>query len=275
MLLTKLYLKNFRCFEEITLSPLDELAIFIGENDAGKTVLLDAITLLVSNRACVGDDCRKQADDTVADEVVLEGTFRLDSHDTLPDEYRSGEGKMELSLKKRFVSGTTEIYVRGQGYDDERFDNFVGRDYQMDLLREYGVTPAGREDERKEQREQLVNEGKLRHVEREIRLPQFSSIAQHMPRVDRVASYDYRNPESMVQRTLQSVAAGVVSPPNKEGTPTELDALQQVREQIAGRLNEEIAKAKVTLQSNHEKLEDVQVEPNIDLPSPSPLAPCI
>jgi predicted ATP-dependent endonuclease of OLD family len=264
MQLTKLYLKNFRCFEETTVSPLDELSIFIGENDAGKTVLLDAIVRLVGGQSCVGDDCRKLSDGSIAEEVVLEGTFRLDSHDTLPDEYRSGEDNSELFLKKRFVAGATEVYVRGQGYSDERFDSFAGRDNQMALLREHDIAPGGKEEVRKEQREQLVREGKLTHVEREIPLPQFAVIADHMPRVDRVASYDYRNPESMVQRTLQSVAAGVVNPPNGEGTPTELEELQQVRIKIEGRLNEELAKAKVTLQTNHEKLEDVQVEPNID-----------
>lgn len=265
MQLTKLYLKNFRCFEEIIVQPLDDLAIFIGENDAGKTVLLEAITRLVGAQPCGEDDCRKLSDGSIAPVVVLEGLFQLDSHDTLPEEYRSGKDKAKLLLKKRFVSGAAEVYVLGRGYSDQRFDTFAGADNQKQLLKELGIiVPASREEGRKEQREQLVSEGKLSLVEREVPLPQFSLIAPHMPRVDRVASYDYRNPESMVQRTLQSVATGVINPPNGEGTPTELDELQQVRVQIEGRLNEEIAKARATLQVAHEQLEDVQVEPKID-----------
>jgi predicted ATP-dependent endonuclease of OLD family len=264
MLLKRLSLENFRCFEKIDFDSLDSLAIFIGENDAGKTVLLDAISLLVENRSCVDSDCRKLRNGSLADRVVLEGWFQLDSHDTLPEEHRSGECKDLLYLKKCFAYGATEIYINGQGYDDERFDSFVGAENQKTLLREFELSPANREPERKTQREQLVEEGKLRYVEKEFQIAQFSPIAKHMPRVDRVASYDYKSPESMIQRTLQSVAASVVNPPDEEGNPQELEALQQVRVQIEQRLNEEIAKAKTTLQTAHQKLEDVVVEPVID-----------
>lgn len=264
MLLKRLFLKNFRCFEEIDVDSLDSLAMFIGENDAGKTVLLDAISLLVENKSCADSDFRKQQDQSLAEEVVLEGWFQLDSHDTLPEEYRSGEYKNILHLKKRFVPGATEIYMDGRGYNDERFDSFAGAENQKTLLRELGLSPANREPERKVQRKRLVEEGKLWYIEKEIKLPQFSVIAQHMPRVDRVASYDYRSPESMVQRTLQSVAARVVNPPDEEGNPQEREDLQPIRAQIEQQLNEEIAKAKSTLKTAHQKLEDIVVEPVID-----------
>jgi AAA15 family ATPase/GTPase len=106
MLLTNLRLTNFRCFETIELTDLDRLAIFIGQNDAGKTVLLDAIELLVTNKGSESSDFRKVANEALADEVILQGVFRLEENDNLHEEYRAGEDKTEFRISKRFTRST-------------------------------------------------------------------------------------------------------------------------------------------------------------------------
>ena len=50
MRIEKLHLKNFRCFEDLEINfPESNLAVFVGWNGAGKTAILDAITLLIDN----------------------------------------------------------------------------------------------------------------------------------------------------------------------------------------------------------------------------------
>jgi hypothetical protein len=265
MILATISLTNFRCFERLELNGLERLVIFIGENDAGKTVLLDAVELLVSPQSCAEKDCRKLPDNSHALEVILEGVFLLEPHDALPEEYRCGEHKDTLRLRKRFTEGGTEIYVTGQGYSDERFDNFNGADNQKSLLREYGIPPASNDTLRKEQLAGLVGDGKLTYVERERKLANFSALAPHMPRVERIASGEYRSPDSMIQRTLQTVAASVIKPINPEtGSPELLDSLVEVQRQIEQRLNEEIERAKDTLRRDHQRLQSISVSPSID-----------
>lgn len=49
-MLTKIHLKNYRCFEDYTLEFEPELNILVGDNDAGKSTLLEAIALVLTGR---------------------------------------------------------------------------------------------------------------------------------------------------------------------------------------------------------------------------------
>ena len=42
MFLTEVHIKNFRGIEDLTL-PLDEICVLVGENNVGKSTILDAI----------------------------------------------------------------------------------------------------------------------------------------------------------------------------------------------------------------------------------------
>src|SRR5262249_28448167 len=153
---------------EIHLPNLERLVIFIGENDAGKTVLLDAISLLISNSSCAQEDFYRLPDGTYSDECIIEGFFRIEEFDTLPQEFRSGATGEVLHLWKVFSSKGAKTFYSGLGYEDERFDSFSGAANQKQLLQEYGLTPESNEAGRKIQREQLMRTGKLKRVEREL-----------------------------------------------------------------------------------------------------------
>jgi predicted ATPase len=267
MFLTKINLKNFRCFELLELEDLGKLSIFIGENDAGKTVLLDAIDLLVTNKSCTTEDCRRQADGSMAEEVTIEGVFKTEDGDELPEEFRSGDDKTQLALKKVFTKDGTKTFVIGRGYDNELFDdsNFTGADNQKTLLRTLGKAPAGNETGRKAQREELIEEGLLNYVEKDIKINNINLIAPYLPRVERVAASDYRSAESMIQNTLRAVAATVLNPSEPDDEMIRiLDSLSEIKTRIENRLNEEIEKVKNNLCRSHQKLQSISVSPSID-----------
>ena len=48
MKLNKIYMKNYRCFEEITISLDQNVTLLVGKNGAGKTAVLDAAAVAVS-----------------------------------------------------------------------------------------------------------------------------------------------------------------------------------------------------------------------------------
>lgn len=264
MYLTRIKINNFKCYESVELEKVGRLAVIIGENDVGKTVMLDAISLLLQNQTCNQEDYRKMPDCSLAEEIFLEGEFQLESHDTLPFEFRSGAANDKLLLRKKFNQKSVEVRIVGLGYSDSRFDDFSGADNQKQLLREFGKKPASREEERKAQREELVVEGKLQRVQKEFNI-NFALLLPHLPRVERISSADYRSPDSMIQRTLQSVAASVIAPiDHQSGAPKEIKTLSRVREQIQKRLDAEIVKAKSTLSKIHPKLKTLSVNPTID-----------
>lgn len=266
MYLTRLALTNFRCFERIDFDALDRLAVLVGENDAGKTVILDSIAVLVGAAVCGENDFRRDPNGEKADEVVIEGTFRLELHDTVPEEFRVGAAPGELRLRRRHTEASAEVYAWMTGFDDVDYDDFNGADRQKDLLRRAGANPASNEIGRREQFAELVETGKLsRTTVREVKLPNFAPLNPCMPRIERVASNEYRSPDAMIQRTLQAAATSVMTPLDPStGRPKERPALRAMRARIVKRLNEEIEQAKSVLQRAHPKVKELTVVPNID-----------
>lgn len=84
MLLKKISLRNFRCFESIDLR-LDEVTVLIGENNTGKTSLLEALRICLSRSAT-----RKGI-----------GLNEYDHH--LSDENQQPETAQPLSITLEFV----------------------------------------------------------------------------------------------------------------------------------------------------------------------------
>lgn len=264
--LTRVAVKNFRCFTRLDLDKLDRLVVLVGENDAGKSVLLEAISVLIGTTPFGDGHLRETHDGQVAEVVEVEGTFCLEPHDAVPPAFRVGSDKSELRIRRRHTRETTELFATAWGFEDAEFDNFTGADRQKDLLKKVGLKPAAQEAERRAQLQALVDEGILkRNVERDIRLANFSELAPHMPRIERIASNEYKSPDAMIQRTLQSVASSVLKPVDEvSGQPVEAPELAKIREAITARLNEEIGKARDVLARVHPNIRELSVEPTID-----------
>ncbi|MBA3441281.1 MAG: AAA family ATPase [Pyrinomonadaceae bacterium] len=267
MILADLILTNYKCYDYFELRNLNRLAVFVGENDAGKTVLLDAIDLLVNAAACACEDFHQRPDETQCEECIIEGRFQLEFHDgELPETYRSGVNKDELYLRKKFRydGGNSQITVIGTGFKEDRFNGFNGAANQKALLLEIGMEPGRNEMERRRQFEELKHSGKIELIEREISIPNFNLLAPYMPRVQRIRSAEYRTPDTMITQTLRNVVANVINPKDEDGIPHELAELAEVRRLIDERLHEEISKAKDTLRRAHPKLKNVRFEPAVD-----------
>jgi len=151
MILSRIALKNFGCFQDFELSDLNRLSVVIGENDAGKTVLLNAIEVLLTDGAFDSDrHPRRTVEGSVAEEVIVEGGFTLESHDGVPEEFRSGPENNTLLVRKQFEGDKVQTFVKGRGYSDERLDKFemFKRPKQRDILKDYDVSPEGKEEDR-------------------------------------------------------------------------------------------------------------------------------
>ena len=96
-MLTELRISNFGVIEQLAVTFGSGFIVFTGETGAGKSLLIDAVTLLVGGRASV-DQIRAQAD-----EAELEAAFQLSSDHPL----------LQLLQAKGFArSGDTDIVIR-------------------------------------------------------------------------------------------------------------------------------------------------------------------
>ena len=265
MILTRIRLQNFRCHEDVVLKGLDRLVVLVGENDVGKTVLLDAIEYLLEPKRVVATDYREQPDGTPCGEAVIEGEFKLEDHDRLPAEWCCGPSKGLLRLRKRYTPTGTVVEVEGVGFVDGRFDVFSSTKApeQQALLREVGITPASRKEDRLTQVQELAESGRLATEMKQVEV-RFPDVYPHLPQIERTNSSDYADPRGLIRDTLKNVAQRVIRPAGPDGERVEDTRLQGVRADINEALGTEIDKAEDALKSVHPSLQRVHIEANID-----------
>lgn len=133
MRLIKIKLKNFRCYKDETEICIDDLTVFIGKNDSGKSSVFDALEIFFNEpKNCPDrDDLNVSGDDGIIsitcvfenlpEELVIDATYPT----TLKDEHMlNSEGYLEV--KKVFSVGariTSKVYAvavhpTAQNYDD-------------------------------------------------------------------------------------------------------------------------------------------------------------
>ena len=265
MLLKYISIRNFRCYENISEVPIHRLTVFIGENDAGKTCILDALEVLLTSRAPVVGDFLKRVNGDVEQTIIIEGKFQLENYDDLPEDFLAVDGKTCI-LRKTFTVGNAKFEVNGRGYHDPRWSNFSKQSAQIqkELLQSVNIDPAGNGEQRFEQFNQAEANGLLQKepMVLEIRLP---DISDHLPRFERISSTDYHHPDTMVQRTFQAVVDSFIRPENPETGERELrQDLKVLKSQIKEALDNKTEQMLGTLQQGNPRLISIEVSPNID-----------
>lgn len=62
MKLARLRLRNFRCFRDETAIDFNDITAFVGQNDSGKSTIMEAIDLFLNDNAPDKDDASKDGD---------------------------------------------------------------------------------------------------------------------------------------------------------------------------------------------------------------------
>ena len=106
-MLRHLYIKNFVLIDELNLDFTEGFSAFIGETGAGKSILIDAVSLLCADRASVSYISKGK------DRAIVEGTFDLskDTHalNTLRDAGFESDGEVTFT---REISSSGKSTVR-------------------------------------------------------------------------------------------------------------------------------------------------------------------
>lgn len=125
MKLEKVTLANFRCYKDPITIDLNDLSVFVGRNDAGKSTILEALDIFFNdNKGTIKidkDDINKQALAEGSTEIRIEVVFgelpdsiTIDATNptTLDNEYLiNRDGKLEI-IKKYPNAGTAKVYVK-------------------------------------------------------------------------------------------------------------------------------------------------------------------
>lgn len=265
MLLQSITIKNFRCHESIVDLPIHKLTIFIGENDSGKTAILDALCILLTSKSPTQSDFRQFNSGCKADEIVISGTFSVEDYDSIPLDLCSPDGT-KLILRKRFQEKTSVCEIDCLGFEDERFNSFESQQaaIQKELLQTINLEPGRNQSERVSQFRQAADSNSIARslCTKSIN---FSQISEYLPRFEYISSSEYKQPDSLIQRTLQGVVDSCIRPVNTETQKSELlPELTSIRVLLQEALNEKIGEITEILQRFYPSLKSVQVNSNID-----------
>lgn len=111
MKVTGIKLKNFRSYRNETHIKIDDLTVFVGKNDAGKSTLLEAMDIFFNDKdACVkfeADDLNKQAEAAEDFETWLSVTFK-----DLPDTVDIDAGNQTKLLDEYLLNSDKELEIR-------------------------------------------------------------------------------------------------------------------------------------------------------------------
>ncbi len=196
---------NFRCLKCVSM-PIHRLTVLIGENDSGKSSILDLLDIALNSQPPEEKDYYREGDGSPADHIEVTLTFEPDQADKAAAEsFVASDGK--LYVRKNFTAVNSEAFVKGPRYEDNRLQQDFTKMTATELdavIEELGIMSEGRMN--KEIRLRLIADHKEKAPTREdwvqLKPTELSGI---VPRFERYRAIDYKSPESLVAKTLRTV----------------------------------------------------------------------
>lgn len=270
MRLTKLSACGFRSLREIEID-FKQLTVLIGENDAGKSSVLDLLEIFLTKRMPDEDDFYRDlsGNPCSAIEVILE--FQLGGGDVEAQPYAMS-GILHIKKVYRRPEVEEETYYWGEQPAEERlrqnFSNFKADD-QRNLIWE--LDPSVPEDEisNSEKREAWLRKYIEEEAEKEeIWIEVDRRWGSFLPRFERYSSMDYENPASLISKTLkQSYEHAIyeeIEQPDGMHVRRLIAPLRQVQDDARKRIQQDIAALKAYIRKYDHRVQSVGYEPEFD-----------
>jgi putative ATP-dependent endonuclease of OLD family len=268
MKLIKVEIKNFRCLKEVNI-PFRELTLLIGENDAGKTTVLDLLDLILNEHQPEESDYYFFDDgsgnpESRADEIEAVLTFQPYSDQLIPLELLSPEGFFRL--KKRVTKQSGETWYDGRCFDQIVLNQDLTSLRVSDLdaiIQEIGIVVEGRLN--KEEKIQRIQEYKLHapfHVDW-VTTTQ-AALREILPRFERYQSLDYQDPANIVMKTLRTVYESKIFETDENGASQPIASLRDLKSDIETELNRKVSELLSYVQRYNQSIRRLEFNPTID-----------
>ena len=268
MQLITIEVRNFRCLKDVKI-PFRELTVLIGENDAGKSTVLDLLDLILNERQPEdGDyyyyDSGNVNPESQAEKIEAILTFRPYSDQTISEEFLSPDGFFRL--KKQFTKQSEETWYNGRCFDQEVLNQDLPSLKVSDLdsiMQDVGIVVEGRlNKEEKIQRIQDYKQHTSFHVDW-LSVRQ-SALRGFLPRFERYRSLDYQDPASVVMKTLRTVYESRLFETDENGARQPIASLRNLKTDIETELNKKVSELLRYVQRYNQRIQRLEFSPTID-----------
>ena len=243
MELKSLRLINFQCFEDSKEIPIHKMTIFIGENDSGKTAILRALKLFLDNKSIspdlfhkIGNEPEKRC------EIKLTFNVEIGKRNDIPKDYVINN---EFCLKKIFTLDDQnqveqEILLNKYVFEKKELNDIesLKANPLKTLYKELGLENYTTADDVKKKIKEFIKENFDQLDKREEWYPiKWNQISEYLPIFEYYGSYDYGDPQKLIQNTLSSVYSSFFHDYDEEGNQTLKNELIKKKEKIITELN--------------------------------------
>lgn len=214
MKLQEVYIKNFRCLRDVRIPLQEDLTILIGENDAGKSSVLDVLEMVLSAPHERTPRVPQEADyyqDPSTGQRARNIQVKLAFKTRKPEESPPGDGQLHLKVTYSLES-EPRFEVKQQVYESEALNRSERELERMrasdldDLLRhELGLDPKAYRNKSRKVQAIVQKRESLPRVVRWVEVTNRDLAKYGIPRIERYRAIDYSQPEQIVQKTLKRV----------------------------------------------------------------------
>lgn len=205
MNLEELYIKGFKCFKDSGKVPIHSLTVFIGENDFGKSSIVDAIDILLNNKNVNPDEYHfDTSDDIVCDLIEIVGIFGIKEEEEAVKDLLL-DGKLEL-IKRLSQEHGIQYFIKKVAYTDDRLNSLDRQVVQelKDILIKFGLEPTGLKADLIQQIRTYLDANPQPTTVKELSI-QWKDISELVPIFQRYSSSDYGDPHNLVAKVLSNI----------------------------------------------------------------------
>ncbi len=206
MRLNRLHVKGFRSLKDVEIIFTD-LTVLIGENDAGKSSILDLLEILLGNKPLEENDFYCSLNGTPETKIEIEAEFILGEND---DQARKFSINDRLRIKKIFTSERKLVESKYWGAkiaDDTLNIDFTAldADKQKEFIQRSQHDITDQEISNAKKRVEWFTNYLKNAPKTEDWIDSQSVIEKLLPRFERYSAMDYKTPSAIVAKTLKQV----------------------------------------------------------------------
>jgi hypothetical protein len=266
MKIESLSISNYKCHKKLLDVNFHEITTFIGENDSGKTSIIDFLELMLSNKTPQEVDFFHDSDGECGPEIIGEITFNPNPEFQEQIKHLLNENN-RLKIKKILTSTNVESFVEVKKYDDDRLNNFEGMDVKSltPLLAEYGIEAQSNQEKRKEKVREFLSTSDIPFNYGFV-LIEWKNLALFLPKIIRYNVNDYKNPANIIFKTFREKFDNLLYEYDEINGSRNLknESLIKILDEAEGEINSEAQKLKEYIQKYNPDIDDIYISPEFD-----------
>lgn len=267
MILDKLSVKNFKSLKDIDSINFNDLTTIIGENDSGKTSIIEFIEIMLTNKVPGELEYGKYSKHEYSEEIVGIVEFSLSEEEiNILEKYLDKNNK--LIIKKIFNKNSVyETNVKTILYKDERFNRYksMNAGELITLLEEYGLENRSNKNLRIQSIDEYLNNNEV-ELEEDWKIINFSEVKDYLPTIIKYGVDDYVNPDNLIYKALKLKFTDILYKKDIDGKKILKDEkLKEIIGSIEKSINEISNDLLPVARKINPSIKKINLDPDIDL----------